>query len=91
MNTQWLMQDWVTSHTHSNTLKFLQEIFHDCIISHKFSRQTLPPFSLDLNPCSYFLWEFLKMKSGHKTLYNSAKEMWNCATPLVSVTEWLLI
>jgi hypothetical protein len=64
LQTQWFMQDGARPHTANVVL----DIFVSRVISNRlpdrFARgQNWPPNSLDLNPCDYFLWGFLKEKT----------------------------
>jgi len=63
---QIFMQDGASPHTAIKSIKLLQTIFKDRIISGK-SKDTWPPYSPDINPCDYFLWGYLKDKvfAGH--------------------------
>ena len=52
INRCFFQQDNATAHTQYHTLKFLNELFGERIISNGF----WPPLSPDLSPPDYFLW-----------------------------------
>lgn len=59
------MQDGATAHTSTILLDYLNEIFGKEIIFQRYRdvkdcRQSWPALSLDLNPCYYFLWGYMK-------------------------------
>jgi hypothetical protein len=65
IGTQWFMQDGATPHTVNVVLDFLNTIFGPRVMSHRYPQrhncgQFWPPLCLDLNPCDFFLWGFLK-------------------------------
>ena len=65
--TQWFIQDGARPHTANVVLDFLYETFNLRVMSHRFPERHeggkfWPPHSPDINPCNFFLWDFLKEK-----------------------------
>ena len=52
----WFQQDGATAHTAKNSMKLLEEVFCERIIS----KNLWPPRSPDLNPLDFYLWGKLK-------------------------------
>jgi hypothetical protein len=48
----WFQQDGATAHTANNSMKLLNEIFGECVIS----RNLWPSRSPDLTPADFYLW-----------------------------------
>ena len=55
----WFQQDGATCHTAGATLRWLQSVFNDRLISKKCDVEW-GPRSPDMNPLDFFLWGFLK-------------------------------
>ena len=67
IDTQRFMQDGAHLHTANVVLDFLYETFNLRVMSHWFPEcheggKLWPPHSLDIYPCDFFLWGFLKGK-----------------------------
>ena len=65
MTETWFMQNGAPPHTADKSLKFLPRKFKGRIISMRYKDifrcgLTWPAYSLNLNPCDYFLWSFVK-------------------------------
>ena len=58
-NTQWFMQDGVSSHTAGISRDWLQNKFGERVISLRTNFEWTP-HSPDLNPLDFFLWVFFK-------------------------------
>jgi hypothetical protein len=52
----WFQQDVSTAHTANNSMKLLNEIFGERVVS----RNVWPPRSPDLTPPDFYLWEAAK-------------------------------
>jgi hypothetical protein len=50
------MQDNATAHTANNSMDAVDEVSGELVIR----RGLLPPHSLDLNPCDFYMWGTLK-------------------------------
>ena len=57
----WFQQDGATSHTSRHSLGILQDMFPSHVISRR-GDIGWSPRSLDLNPCDFFLWGYVKFK-----------------------------
>ena len=57
----WFQQDGATAHTFRGSLSLLREIFPGHVISLR-GDIGWPPHSIDLTPCDFFLWGYVKAK-----------------------------
>ena len=76
INQCFFQQDNVTAHTSNHTLKFLNELFGERIIS----KGLWPPLSPDLSPPDYFLWGAAKSavyRNNKKTIGELKTEITN--------------
>ena len=65
-NQLWWMQDGAAPHTAGITMKYLDKIFNDKLLSLKAIRgEEWSPRSPDLNPCDYWAWGYIKNRVYH--------------------------
>ena len=62
MDNVWFQRDGATAHTSRRAMGILREMFLGHLISLR-GDLGWPVRSLDLNPCNFFLWEYLKSKA----------------------------